>query len=123
MPTFAYKALKVDGTQTSGELDASDRHGAMDLLDRGGLQPLRLDLKKDQAEDGDSKDAKSKAKKDEVELTGPMRLKRADIVLFTEELSELLGAGLQLEPALRVMENREELGKLKRLTKTLRQEP
>jgi len=120
VPTFAYKALKVDGTQTSGELDASDRHGAMDLLDRGGLQPLRLDLKTDQAKDGESKDAKTKKK--EVEITGPMRLKKAEIVLFTEELSELLGAGLQLEPALRVMENREELGKLKRLTKTLRQE-
>ncbi len=123
MPTFAYKALRVDGTQTSGELIAGDRHGAMDLLDRGGLQPLMLDLKTDQAKNGDSaSNAKSKAKEDEIEITGPMRLKKAEIVLFTEELSELLGAGLQLEPALRVMENREELGKLKRLTKSLRQE-
>jgi len=121
VPTFAYKALKVDGTQISGELDASDRHGAMDLLDRGGLQPLNLDLKTDQAKSGESS-VSSKPKKEEVEMTGPMRLKKAEIVLFTEELSELLGAGLQLEPALRVMENREELGKLKRLTKTLRQE-
>ena len=121
MPTFAYKALKADGTQTSGELDASDRHGAMDLLDRGGLQPLNLDLKTDKAKNGESS-ASSKSKEEEVEMTGPMRLKKAEIVLFTEELSELLGAGLQLEPALRVMENREELGKLKRLTKTLRQE-
>jgi len=123
VPTFAYKALRVDGTQTSGELIAGDRHGAMDLLDRGGLQPLMLDLKTDQAKNGDSaSNAKSKAKEDEIEITGPMRLKKAEIVLFTEELSELLGAGLQLEPALRVMENREELGKLKRLTKSLRQE-
>jgi len=123
VPTFAYKALRVDGTQTSGELIAGDRHGAMDLLDRGGLQPLMLDLKTDQAKNGDSaSNAKSKAKEDEVEITGPMRLKKSEIVLFTEELSELLGAGLQLEPALRVMENREELGKLKRLTKSLRQE-
>ena len=123
MPTFAYKALRVDGTQISGELIAGDRHGAMDLLDRGGLQPLMLDLKTDQAKNGDSaSNAKSKAKEDEIEITGPMRLKKAEIVLFTEELSELLGAGLQLEPALRVMENREELGKLKRLTKSLRQE-
>jgi type II secretory pathway component PulF len=34
-------------------------------------------------------------------------------VLFTEELSEMLRAGLQLEPALKSMENREELGSLK----------
>lgn len=121
MPTFAYKALKADGTQINGELDASDRHGAMDLLDRGGLQPLNLDIKTDKAKNGEPS-AGSKPKEEEVEMTGPMRLKKAEIVLFTEELSELLGAGLQLEPALRVMENREELGKLKRLTKTLRQE-
>ena len=121
MPTFAYKALKADGSQINGELDASDRHGAMDLLDRGGLQPLNLDIKTDKAKNGEPS-AGSKPKEEEVEMTGPMRLKKAEIVLFTEELSELLGAGLQLEPALRVMENREELGKLKRLTKTLRQE-
>jgi general secretion pathway protein F len=121
VPTFAYKALKADGTQINGELDASDRHGAMDLLDRGGLQPLNLDIKTDKAKNGEPS-AGSKPKEEEVEMTGPMRLKKAEIVLFTEELSELLGAGLQLEPALRVMENREELGKLKRLTKTLRQE-
>ena len=93
----------------------------MDLLDRGGLQPLNLDIKTDKAKNGEPS-AGSKPKEEEVEMTGPMRLKKAEIVLFTEELSELLGAGLQLEPALRVMENREELGKLKRLTKTLRQE-
>ena len=121
MPTFAYKALKADGSQINGELDASDRHGAMDLLDRGGLQPLNLDIKTDKAKNGEPS-AGSKPKEEEVEMTGPLRLKKAEIVLFTEELSELLGAGLQLEPALRVMENREELGKLKRLTKTLRQE-
>ena len=85
MPTFAYKALKADGTQTSGELDASDRHGAMDLLDRGGLQPLNLDLKTDKAKNGESS-ASSKSKKEEVEMTGPMRLKKAEIVVFTEEL-------------------------------------
>ena len=122
MPTFAYKALRVDGSQISGELIAGDRHGAMDLLDRGGLQPLMLDLKTDHKNGDSASNAKSKAKEDEIEITGPMRLKKAEIVLFTEELSELLGAGLQLEPALRVMENREELGKLKRLTKSLRQE-
>ena len=54
MPTFAYKALRVDGTQTSGELDASDRHGAMDLLDRGGLHPLDRDLKPDKSQGGES---------------------------------------------------------------------
>jgi len=41
-------------------------------------------------------------------------------VLFTEELSEMLRAGLQLEPALKSMENREELGSLKDVSSEIR---
>jgi len=121
LPTFAYTALKGDGKRVTGELDAGDRGAAMDLLDRGGLQPMKLDLKSESGK-AESEVAKSKAKNDEPLSTGPIKLKKSDIVLFTEELSELLGAGLQLEPALRVMENREELGKLKSLTTRIRVE-
>ena len=119
MPTFAYTALKGDGKRVTGELDAGDRGAAMDLLDRGGLQPMKLDLKSESGK-SESEVAKTKEKNDEPLSTGPIKLKKADIVLFTEELSELLGAGLQLEPALRAMENREELGKLKSLTTRIR---
>ena len=113
-------------------------------LDRSGLQPVSLDLKAgDTAANGDKNGSRGKAspangngngngKPDskaaaqappEADVpSGPVKLKKKDIVLFTEELSELLGAGLQLEPALRVMETREELGTLKNVTATLRQE-
>ena len=53
---------------------------------------------------------------------GPVKLKRAQVVMFTEELAEMLAAGLQLEPALRVMESREELSALKDVTVQIRQE-
>jgi type II secretory pathway component PulF len=49
-------------------------------------------------------------------------LKRAEVVLFTEELSDMLSAGMQLEPALRAMEGREELGNLKSVSYKLRQD-
>lgn len=52
---------------------------------------------------------------------GPVKLRRAQVILFTEELSDLLGAGLQLEPALRIMESRDELSSLKDVTILLRQ--
>ena len=52
---------------------------------------------------------------------GPIKLSRKQIILFTEELSDLLGAGLQLEPALRIMESRDELSALKDVTIILRQ--
>lgn len=53
---------------------------------------------------------------------GPVRLKRSQIVLFTEELADLLGAGLQLEPALKIMESREELSNLKVVSALVRQQ-
>ena len=52
---------------------------------------------------------------------GPIKLSRKQIILFTEELSDLLSAGLQLEPALRIMESRDELSALKDVTIILRQ--
>jgi len=121
VPIFVYKALKADGGISIGELEAADRAEAFARLDRGGLQPVTLDLK---TEGGSGKSAaKAKAKEVAAEASsGPVKLKKKDVVMFTEELSELLNAGLQLEPALRVMENREELGMLKLVTKRLRQE-
>jgi type II secretory pathway component PulF len=62
------------------------------------------------------------AKADAKAPKGPIKLKRAQVVMFTEELAEMLAAGLQLEPALRVMESREELSNLKDVTVMIRQE-
>ncbi|HWB04119.1 MAG TPA: type II secretion system F family protein [Verrucomicrobiales bacterium] len=53
-------------------------------------------------------------------VPGPVKLKKADIIIFTEELSDLLAAGLQLEPALRIMESRDELSAVKDVTVILR---
>ena len=51
---------------------------------------------------------------------GPVKLKRKDVVMLTEELSDLLSAGLQLEPALRIMESRDELSGVKDVTSLMR---
>ncbi|HAO95052.1 MAG TPA: pilus assembly protein PilC, partial [Verrucomicrobiales bacterium] len=41
MPLFAYKALKR-GQVTNGQLEASDRREALRLMDRMGLQPVKV---------------------------------------------------------------------------------
>ncbi len=74
---------------------------------------------------GERADAAAEAKGKKNELgdkvpTGPVKLKRAQIVMFTEELADLLGAGLQLEPALKIMESRDELSTLKDVATILR---
>jgi general secretion pathway protein F len=133
MPLFAYKALSANGSVTTGEIDASDRPEALRVLDKKGLQPVNL---KETASSSANKKttANTKAKADEVVRSrskvetkeapipdGPIKLRRQEVVLFTEELSDMLSAGLQLEPALKSMENRQELGNLKAVSFKIRQ--
>ena len=129
MPVFAYKALNAKGSVTSGELDAADRPEALRMLDRKGLQPVNL---RETAGIAAAVEKGAKPKSDELKSAsskpdeapipeGPIKLKRQEVVLFTEELSDMLGAGLQLEPALKSMENRQELGNLKAVSFKIRQ--
>jgi type II secretory pathway component PulF len=131
MPLFAYKALAANGSVTTGEIDAADRPEALRLLDRKGLQPVNLKetaaavqtrkpAGKAKADEAARSAGKSEAKEDAIP-EGPIKLKRAEVVLFTEELSDMLSAGLQLEPALKSMENRQELGNLKAVSFKIRQ--
>ena len=132
MPIFAYKALASNGTVTTGEIDAADRPEALRVLDRKGLQPVSLretaaavpsakkSDSKAKAADNQRPAAKEKSKDDAIP-EGPIKLKRQEVVLFTEELSDMLSAGLQLEPALKSMESRQELGNLKAVSYKIRQ--
>ncbi|MBK1830591.1 type II secretion system F family protein [Verrucomicrobiaceae bacterium R5-34] len=139
MAVFTYKALAKDGAVSTGEITAGDRTEAIKVLSRRGLQPVNLSASSvakpsPKAKKNDSSKASKESppvkgeKPPEKEGKGPARdangllkLKRAEVVMFTEELSEMLGAGLQLEPALKSMENREELGSLKDVSRDIRQ--
>ncbi|MBT8037768.1 MAG: type II secretion system F family protein [Verrucomicrobiae bacterium] len=130
MAVFTYKALAQDGSVSRGEIAADDRSEALKVLGKRGLQPVKLtavsgstDAKatpkgKSSRAEGSSTVASKGVSKD---AHGLLKLKRSEVVLFTEELSEMLGAGLQLEPALKSMENREELGALKDVSRSVRQ--
>ena len=124
MAVFTYKALAKDGAVNQGEITAVDRPEALKLLDKRGLQPVKLSVasvpsNEKKASLNTEKSLLAKARTENSDrLIG---LKRAEVVLFTEELSEMLGAGLQLEPALKSMENREELGSLKEVSRKVRQ--
>ena len=135
MPVFSYKALSASGGVQTGEVDAADRPEALRVLDRRGLQPVSLKEsaassapKKAKNEGGaPAKPASKAAAKDKLKEIddktpeGPLKLKRPEVIMFTEELSDMLGAGLQLEPALQSMENRQELGGLKEVASRIRQ--
>lgn len=132
MPTFTYKALSTNGTVATGDIEAMDRTEALRTLDKRGLQPVNLtestqkdivrsakDPKKKEVTIAPKRKERSSEKEDDIP-EGPLKLKRAEVILFTEELSDMLGAGLQLEPALKSMENRQELGSLKAVSQKIR---
>lgn len=133
MPNFSYKALTSSGAVTTGEIDAADRPEALRVLDKRGLQPVNLKeysaatksqapvtRSREKSQEKPSRTAAKEAKEDTLP-SGPLKLKRQEVILFTEELSDMLGAGLQLEPALKAMENRQELGNLKAVSSRVRQ--
>ncbi|MEY3395820.1 MAG: hypothetical protein RL346_2057 [Verrucomicrobiota bacterium] len=123
MPSFSYKALSSNGSVATGEIEASDRSEALRVLDKRGLQPVTVR----ESANPPVKPTHAVVRKEragvkaETPGDGAIRLKRAEVILFTEELSDMLSAGLQLEPALKSMESRQELGSLKEVSRRIRE--
>jgi type II secretory pathway component PulF len=120
MALFAYQAVSRDGQRVAGQVEAQSRTEAFAKLDRERLQPISLVQQDGVSLNGSGISAQEKS--DEPMPTRNIRLSRSQIILFTEEMSDLLDAGLQLEPALRVMESRKELSGIKAVASALRQQ-
>jgi type II secretory pathway component PulF len=117
MPLFAYQAVRRDGGRVSGQVEAQSRAEAFRKLDRDRLQPISL-VQQQSVETNGSRPLET----DKSAPVRNIRLSGSQIILFTEEMSDLLDAGLQLEPALRVMEERKELSTIKSVASALRQQ-
>lgn len=118
MPTFAYSANSPSGVIT-GEIAAADRSEAMALLGKKRLSPFRLEQSGTVSDHSRQSTARAR-REPAAAASGPIRLKHQQVLLFTEELSDLLSAGIQLEPALATMERRRELSGVKTLATALR---
>ena len=100
MPGFSYKAADVEGRTEEGSLEAKTRAEAFRVLVARGLRPVHL------AEAGAGG---STRKKSSTASSEPLpKLGNVQLLHFTEELAELLEAGLKLEGALKVIEQRQE---------------
>lgn len=104
MPQFYYEAIHPDGNKVKGTAEAPNRGEAMQSLNAKGLQPFVLQ---------DTQETAGTASKQEK--TGQIRLRNRDVIEFTEELGDLLHAGLQLEPALGAMSQRDDQSPIKRV--------
>ncbi len=101
MPAFAYQALSADGSVKAGSIEAADRGDALRQLARRGLQARSIQAQT--AEHAGKKELQAAAS-----AAGPvaLRITKADVIRFTEDMGDLLASGLQVEQALQAMENR-----------------
>ena len=86
---FTYKALKKDGSTTSGTLDAVDRQAAMSSLTHQGFHPITI------------KPASGSGKK---LLSFGKKVKSSDMVIFTRQLSTMISAGVPLSRGLATLQ-------------------
>lgn len=86
---FAYKAMSKNGNEVSGTVEANDRAGAIEALGKQHMKPISL-----------------KEKGSEMSVDGIFkrvfgsRVKTNSLVIFTRQLSTMVGAGVPLLRAL-----------------------
>ncbi|MBX7211117.1 MAG: type II secretion system F family protein [Verrucomicrobiaceae bacterium] len=117
MPAFTYTALNATGQQITGTLSVGSRAEAFRKLEAQSLTPVRVaeELKAANA----AASAKSSAKQEGSE---PVKLKRTQLILFTEELADLLDGGLQIDQALRVIQERQEAAGVRQVAGIIREQ-
>jgi len=114
MPTFAYTALNTSGQTVTGNLAVNSRAEAFRKLEAQALTPVKV------AEEVKSAKAGAAAAAAKAEENMPVKLKRAQIILLTEELADMLDGGLQIDQALRVIQERQEDVALRKVSGILR---
>ena len=114
MPSFTYTAIDVAGKQVSGNLVVRNKSEAYRELESKTLTPITV------APSGE--EAPTRASRKAAQEAGPAKLKRPELVLFTEELADLLDAGMQLERALKILHDRQANKSIKAVSGVLRDE-
>ncbi len=112
MPAFTYTALNATGQTVNGSITVGSRAEAFRKIEAQALTPVKVTQ--------EEKSESAKAKADAAQ--GPVKLKRAQLILFTEELADLLDGGLQIDQAFRVMQERQESPAIRRISSTMRNE-
>lgn len=130
MPAFTYTAIDSAGKKVSGSVMVRNKAEAYRELESRALTPVVVDQGAEPAL-GTVKGGKGglfgKAGAGDIAKGGGKaprgtRLKRQEIVLFTEELADLLDAGMNLERALKVLTERQANASIRAVAGCLREE-
>ena len=101
MAVFAYTALGADGRQKSGTIPAESRSAALSAVIAQGLHPVQLEEQMTGPAGAARRESQSAGGKSGGRITG--RVKRAQVEVFTRELSNLLAGGVPLARALQLL--------------------
>lgn len=104
MPTFAYTARTRDGKKERGNLNAENRQAVLRTLQVRGLTPERVD---EQGAAGQLRRSR-----------GP-RVKAAELVVFTRQLSTIVNAGLPLLQGLDILSEQTEDARFAKVLKQI----
>ena len=93
MASFTYTAIDRTGKRTEGTLDAADKRTAQMLLEKSGRIPVSI-------KEGAAPKAAAKADWWKLAASTSTKMSQREVLLFTEELADLLSAGMTLGNAL-----------------------
>jgi general secretion pathway protein F/type IV pilus assembly protein PilC len=110
MASFRYKVLQKNGSLSEGSLDAACRGEATRRLNEQGCRVLSMTEEKQKVEKKKAVKEGTPDKPAKKATTAPVenRLSSKQLVQFTEELSDLLSAGVQLDTSLHSIGKRSE---------------
>ena len=109
MPVFTYKATDESGAVVEGTLEATEEQGVVEKLHDLGLIPIRIHVPQDV----------SKASLN-ISLESLWdRVSYRDVLVFTQELSTLVGAGLPLDRSLQIVVQLTEKKKFKEIVENV----
>lgn len=116
MAYFRYRAYDATNGTTSGQLEAPDRNTALRQLKQQGVRLLQLEEFSHTDNKSSNQQSTTKTTSRQLEL----KLKSKELHWFTEELADMLEAGIQLETALKALSERKTKGNLRFVSEKIR---
>ena len=117
MPSFSYTAIYQAGKKVSGSVIVRNKTEAYRELESRALTPVVVGA----AGEGETAAKGAKGGKP-GKSSRHTKLKRQELVLFTEELADLLDAGMNLERALKILQERQANESIRSVAGCLRDE-
>ena len=109
MPVYIYKATDPSGKVVEGSLEAAEERSVVEKLHDSELIPIRIQLPKE-----------TQAISLDISLDSLFsRITSRDVLIFTQELSTLVNAGLPLDRSLQIMVELTENKKFKEVTENV----